>query len=190
MIASSFLSSKLLSSFHFNFNTTDYFCASVIHLIRKYYIHISWKEGGRRVWVMVPSIAALPPIPILQWGKSRESKSSATSSQYFTLPQHHSKVEGGKYVCVSRGYPQSPERGGERPKEKRRCSVLDPAGRGLLVEGDELGLCAARHSLRRLLLCLLLLLRATRGSNLLVHGLLAWHVRLLGGHIGVLSWQC
>lgn len=41
----------LLSYYHiflfsFNFNTTDYFWASVIYLIRKYYIHISWKEGG------------------------------------------------------------------------------------------------------------------------------------------------
>lgn len=27
-------------------------------------------------------------------------------------------------------------------------------------------------------------------ADLLVHGLLALHVGLLGGHIGVLSWQC
>lgn len=27
-------------------------------------------------------------------------------------------------------------------------------------------------------------------ADLLVHGLLAWHVGLLGGHIRVLSWQC
>ncbi len=27
-------------------------------------------------------------------------------------------------------------------------------------------------------------------TDLLVHGLLAWYVGLLGGHIGVLSWQC
>lgn len=27
-------------------------------------------------------------------------------------------------------------------------------------------------------------------ADLLVHRLLAWHVRLLGGHIWVLSWQC
>lgn len=140
---------------------------------------------------MVSSVAALPPDSHTSvGGRSQESNSSATSLQYFTLPQHHSKVEGGKYVCVSRGYPQSPEREGrdQRRRQGVVCSTLQDVG--LLVEGDELSLCAARHSLRRLLRCLLLLLRATRGSNLLVHGRLAWHVRLLGGHIGVLSWQC
>lgn len=31
--------------------------------------------------------------------------------------------------------------------------------------------------------------RNDKTTDLLVHGLLAWHVRLLGGHVGVLSWQ-
>jgi len=50
--------------------------------MRTYYIHISWKEGGRgRKRVKVPSLAASPCIPILQWGRGKESDSSATSSQ-------------------------------------------------------------------------------------------------------------
>lgn len=80
-------------------------------------------------------------------------------------------------------------KGGGAQKEKRGCSVSDSAACGLSVEGDQLCLCAARHSLRGLLR-LLLLLRATRGSHLLVHGLLAWYVGLLWGHVGVLSRQC
>lgn len=44
--------------------------------------------------------------------------------------------------------------------------VRDLAAFGLSVKGDELCLCAAWHSLRVLLLHLLLLLWATRGSNL------------------------
>lgn len=156
-----------------NFNTTDYFCSSVIHLIRRYYIHISWKGGGRgwRFLVMALPIAASPLlIFILQRGRGKESNSSATSSQYFTLPQKSQR--GGKWelcVCFQRVSSESRE-GRKRPNRERSCSVLDPAAWGPSVEGDELCLCAARHGLRclllRLLRLLLLLRGATRGSNL------------------------
>lgn len=190
MIASSFSYSKLLSYFHFNFNTTDYFCASVIHLIRKYYIHISWKEGGRRGLGYGALHCSFTPDSHTSVGEKPGEQQFCNIITIFHIAT--TSQQGGRWevcVCFQRESSESRERG-ERPKEKRRCSVLDPAGCGLLVKGDELGLRAAWHSLRRLLLCLLLLLRATRRSNLLVHGLLALHVRLLGGHIGVLSWQC
>lgn len=96
-----------------------------------------------------------------------KESSSATSSRYFTLPQHHSEVEGRRCDCF---HPQSPEREGRDQRRKERgCTVSDPAACELSVEGDELCLCTARHNLRGLLLCLLLLLlllRATRSTHL------------------------
>jgi len=69
---------------------------------------------------MVLTIAASnPPTAIFQKGRGKESYSSATSSQYFTLPQHHSKVEGRNYVCVSRGHPQGVRRGKRRKTNER-----------------------------------------------------------------------
>lgn len=139
---------------------------------------------------MVSSIAALSPDSHTSMGEKPGEQQFCNIITIFHIAT--TSQQGGRWevcVCFQRISSESRE-GGERPKEKRRCSVLDPAGRGLLVERDELSLCAARHGLRCLLLCLLLLLGATRGSNLLVHGRLARHVRLLGGHIGVLSWQC
>jgi len=69
---------------------------------------------------MVPSLAALPPppIPIPQVGERGAGKesSSATSSRYFTLPQHHNKVEG-RCDCFQRASSEFGE-GGERPKEE------------------------------------------------------------------------
>lgn len=138
---------------------------------------------GSGLWCSPLQLYLPPPNPILQVGERGAGKesSSATSSRYFTLPQYHNEVEG-RCDCFQRASSESGE-GGERPKEEggerereRGRSVSDPAACELLVEGDELCLCAARHNLRGLLLCLLLLLRATRGSHLLVHGLLTWHV--------------
>lgn len=165
----SFFSPQLLSYFLFLFWTTDYFWASVIELIRKYYIHISWKEEGRG-WKGLGygtlPCSFTPTFPYFKWGGERAGKesSSATSSRYFTLPQHHNMVEG-RCDCFQRASSESRE-GGDRAKEERGRSVSDPSAFTLLVERDELCLCAAWHSLRGLLLCLLLLLRATRGSHL------------------------
>lgn len=45
---------------------------------------------------------------------------------FHVATKNHSEVESGNHVCVSRGYPQSPERE-ERDQTGRSCSVLDPA---------------------------------------------------------------
>lgn len=59
---------------------------------------------------MALSVADLPPYSLTSWGK-RQSNSSATLLQYFTLPQHHSKVEGGNLVYISKEKPLSPGNG-------------------------------------------------------------------------------
>lgn len=106
------LFSPLLIYFVINLLTTDYFW--VIHLLRKHYIHISCKEGGggKRVWVMELPLATSAHTPIIQCGRGKDSNSSATSSQYFTLPHHHSEVEG-REVCVFSEGILSPESAGK-----------------------------------------------------------------------------
>lgn len=141
----------------FNFNTTDYFWAAVIHLIRKYYIHISWKEGGRGLkgLGLVPCLAAFP------YFSGKEAR-RATVLQHHHNILHCHNITARWEVCVSRG--QRVWRVRRKTKWGGGCSVSDPAACRLSVEGDQLCLSTARHSLRDLLL--LLLLRATRGSHL------------------------
>ena len=128
-----------------NFNTTDYFWASVIHLIRKYYIHISWKGRRRkrrrrsrrrrkmtRVWVMVLSLTAWSPF--FSEGERQGEQQFCNIITIFYIATT-SQRGGRREVCVfvSRGCPQSPEsvcvgggggggggeeKGGERERER------------------------------------------------------------------------
>lgn len=169
---------------------------SELQLFNKEILHTYLLERGRRRRVKGLDYGALShnfiPFSILWWG--REARRATVLQHHHNILHCHNITARWKVgcMCVSRGHPQSPESERKDLKEERGCSVSGPAACWSSVEGDELCLCAARHSWRssRLLLLLLLLLWATRRSHLLVHGLLAWHIGLLWGHIRVLSRQC
>jgi len=108
--------------FVFNFNTTDYFWASVIDLIRKYYIHISWKDEGRG-WkglgygALPCSFTSPPLIPYFKWGREGLARRAVLQHHHDISHCHNITTRWKVGVTVSRGHPQSPEREG---RDQRR----------------------------------------------------------------------
>lgn len=118
-----------------NFNTTDYFWASVIHLIRKYYVHISWKgrrrrrrrrrssrrrRKMRRVWVMVLSLTAWSPF--FSEGERQGEQQFCNIITIFyiaTTSQRGGRREVFVFVCFQRVSSESRECGGEGEETKK-----------------------------------------------------------------------
>lgn len=149
-------------------NTTDYFWASVNHLIRKYYIHISWTEGGKgkkTVWVIKLSLMTSSHTSVERRQGQQQFCNIITIIYIATTSQQ----EGGRCVCLFlEGFLRVHREWGQVQKREEDVVCREPVVLWLSVERDELCLSAARRSLRNLLLLLgwLLLLGATRRGHL------------------------
>lgn len=119
-----------------NFNTTDYFWAAVILFIRKYYIHISWKEGGKG-WGGYGALSCGSTQTSVWVGEARRA----------TVLQHHHNILhchnitarwGGGEVCVSRGgvlkSPESEEERDQKRREGEREREREREGEGVVCQ--------------------------------------------------------
>lgn len=150
-------------------NTTDYFWASVNHSIRKYYIHISWTEGGKGKNCL--GYKALSYDFLLHFGGEEARTATVLQHHHNNLHCHNITARRREVcvcVCFLEGFLRVQREWGQVQRREEDVVCREPVVWWLSVERDELCLCAARRSLRNLLLLLgrLLLLGATRRGHL------------------------